>query len=49
MKSSQTVEIVIPNPLPSNETNKLLVLIEIYRYEVIKTEIFYLESVCLMR
>ena len=47
--SSQTLEIIIPSRQPKKEINKLLVLIEINKYEMFKMKIFYFERICVMR
>ena len=47
--SSERLEIVTPSPHVKEKTNKLLVLIGICKYEVIKTKILYIDRIRLMR
>ena len=42
-------KIFIPNPLPAKWINKLLVLIEVSKYEFIKIKILYLDRIYFMR
>lgn len=47
--SSERLEIVTPSPHVKEKTNKLLVLIGICKYEVIKMKILYIDRIRLMR